>query len=247
VAQLSSSGFAERIVPRAGTGRNHWLAPTAIKVLVLGAMVGLLPARAAAQLGGMPVWNSPRAGTGLLVAGDVGRPRPDSASVAGKGTTLAGRVALGLQAFTVSASVGRFEPDSGSSVTEYGGTAAYRLVGGSLIPVALNLQGGAAAARYAGVTTTRFTGALGLSIDVPLPGVSFEPWVAPGLRLNHVGASGANPATSNTVFGVAGGVTIGFGLIGIHAALDYEKRPGGGHTSTLGIGAHLDIRPSLGL
>jgi len=40
---------------------------------------------------------------------------------------------------------------------------------------------------------------------------------------------------------------LGFGLIGLHAAMDYENLPGGGHTTTLGVGLHVDIRPSLGL
>lgn len=213
-------------------------------VLVLAATgVLLVPTSAAAQLAGMPIWNSPRAGTGVLIAGDVGR--PDSAG--GSGTTFAGRVAVGFSALTLSASVGQREPDGLSSTTEYGGTAAYRLIGGSLIPVAVNLQAGAAGVHGAGVTMRRYTGALGFSVDVPVPGVSFEPWVAPGLRVNYVGATTGVASTSNTDFGIAGGVTIGFGMIGIHAAIDYEKRPGGGHTTTLGLGAHVDIRPSLGL
>ena len=80
-----------------------------------------------------------------------------------------------------------------------------------------------------------------------MPGLSLEPWVAPGLRMNHQGASGVIPTQTNTQFGVAGGLTLGFGLVGLHAAIDYEKVPGGGHATTLGVGLHVDIRPSLGL
>jgi hypothetical protein len=201
------------------------------------------PAGAVAQLPGMPLWDSPRSGTGLLVAADLGR--PDSAG--GKGSTYAGRVVVGLDALTLGASVGGRSPDGGSTTTEAGGTAAYRLIGGSLIPIAVNLQGGIAGVRGGGRTERRYTGALGLSVDLPLPGVSFEPWVAPGWRVNYAGSTATQGSTTNTDFGIAGGVTLGFGLIGIHAALDYEKLPGGGHTTTLGLGVHLDIRPSLGL
>jgi hypothetical protein len=201
------------------------------------------PARTAAQLPGMPVWNSPRSGTGVFIAGDVGI--PDSSL--GKGTTIAGRAALGLSALTLSATVGVRNPSgAGSSVTEYGGTAAYRLIGGSLIPISINLQGGFASWSDS-VTSTRGTAAIGLAIDLPIPGISFEPWVAPGLRVNHRGASGPLSSETNTEFGVAGGLTFGLGLIGLHGAVDYEKLPGGGHTTTLGVGLHVDIKPSLGL
>lgn len=209
--------------------------------LVLGCLIVAVlgnPGQACAQLVGMPVWNSPKSGTGLTIAGDVGL--PDSAG--GKGTTYAGRAVLGLSALTLSATVGVRNPEgAGANVTEYGGTAALRLIGGSLIPVSVNLQGGGARFTTAGIRTTRGTLAVGFAIDVPTPGVSIEPWVAPGLRVTH--ASG----TTDTKFGVAGGLTIGFGMLGLHAAMDYESRPGGGHTTTLGIGAHLAIRPSFGL
>jgi len=201
------------------------------------------PASAGAQIPGMPVWNTPRAGTGLLVAADVGIPDSNLA----KGTTIAGRAAIGISALTLGATAGVRSPTGGAShVNEYGATAAYRLIGGSLIPISVNLQGGIAHARDS-VVNTRVTTAVGLSLDVPLPGVSFEPWVAPGLRVNHRGASGTGPSQTNTEFGVAAGLTFGLGLFGLHAAVDYENLPGGGHATTLGVGLHVDIRPSLGL
>jgi len=198
---------------------------------------------ATAQIAGMPVWNSPRGGTGVLIAGDVGLPD----SLSGKGSTVAARVALGLRSLTLSATAGSRNPSgTAATVTEYGGNAAYRLVGGSLIPISINLQAGASS--YTDVATyTRVVGAMGFAIDLPVPGITLEPWVAPGIRMNHRGSSGTGPAQSNTNFGIAGGVTLGFGMFGLHAAVDYENLPGGGHTTTLGIGAHVDIRPRLGL
>src|SRR5438552_8921649 len=211
---------------------------------VIAVAAATVPAPAPAQLAGMPVWNSPRGGTRVSVAADVGV--PDSAG--GKGTTVAGRAALGLSALTLSATVGVRNPTgTGSNVTEYGGALAYRLIGGSLIPISINLQGGFASFSASSVTSTRATAALGLAVDLPVPGLSLEPWVAPGLRMNHQGASGVIPTQTNTQFGVAGGLTLGFGLVGLHAAIDYEKVPGGGHATTLGVGLHVDIRPSLGL
>jgi hypothetical protein len=216
-------------------------------LLVLGCItVAALgnPGRAFAQLIGMPVWNSPKGGTGLTVAGDFGLPD----SVGGKGTTYAGRVVLGLSALTLSATVGARNPSgTGANITEYGGTAALRLIGGSLIPLSVNLQGGLATFRQSTIRTTRGTVALGFAIDLPTPGVSVEPWVAPGFRVTHSGGSGLISSLTDTRFGMAGGLTIGFGMLGIHAAIDYGKVAGGGHTTTLGIGAHFAIRPSFGL
>ena len=202
------------------------------------------PGRAFGQLIGMPVWNSPRGGTGLTIAGDFGSPD----SVGGKGTTYAGRVVLGLSALTLSATVGTRNPSgTAANVTEYGGTAALRLIGGSLIPLSVNLQGGFASFTQSSIRTIRGTAAVGFAIDVPTPGVSVEPWIAPGFRATHTGASGLISSQTDTKFGVAGGLTIGFGMLGIHAAIDYQTVAGGGHTTTLGIGAHLAIRPSFGL
>ena len=165
-------------------------------VCVAGAALAA-PGRAAAQLAGMPVWNSPRSGTGLTFAADYGS--PDSSG--GGGSTYAGRVVFGMSVLTVSATVGTRDADGASgSVTEWGGTGALRLIGGSLMPVSMNLQGGFATYSVASVTTTRWTGALGFAVDIPAPGVSVEPWIAPGVRVT-------NAASTSTQFGVAGGLT----------------------------------------
>jgi len=206
------------------------------------ALVLVAPSGAAAQLNGMPVWNSPRAGTGLLIAGDVGR--PDSAGEIG--TTLDGRVAFGVHALTLSASFGTNKPAGSESLTEYGGTAAYRLIGGARLPVAVNLQGGFGRASAFGTVGTRYTGAVGLSVRVPTPGVSVESWVAPGVRVNPVGATGTSASQQKPEFGIAGGLTVSVGVFGVHAAADVEQRPGGGHTTIVGLGAQLNLRPPLG-
>jgi len=204
-----------------------------ITLTVLGS-----PGRACAQLAGMPVWNSPKGGTGVTIAGDYGSPD----SLGGKGSIYAGRAVVGVSALTVSATVGVRNPEgTGPNITEYGGTGALRLIGGSLIPLSVNLQGGIARFSVSSVKTTRATAAVGFAIDVPTPFVSVEPWVAPGLRVTRTSGQ------TNTQFGVAGGLTVGIGMLGLHAAMDYETLPGGGHTRTVGLGAHFAIRPSFGL
>ena len=218
------------------------------RVVMLACSIALAaagsPCPASAQIAGMPLWNSPKGGTGLTISGDLGFPD----STGGKGTTYAGRVDLGLQALSLSATVGGRNPKGpGSTVAEYGGAAAFRLIGGSLLPVAVNLQGGFGRFRDSSVTHTRFTGALGFAVSVPTPSLDIEPWVAPGFRVSRKGASGPISSSTDTNFGIAGGVNLGLGLMGVHAGFDYEKLKGGGHTTTFGVGAHVGLRAPIGM
>src|ERR1700752_1276438 len=96
---------------------------------------------AASQWAGMPAWNSPKGGTGVTFYGDYGAPN-DSA---GSGHAFGGRAALGIGTITLTAGVVAWKPaNQNARATSYGGTAAFRLIGGSLIPVSVNLQLGAA-------------------------------------------------------------------------------------------------------
>ena len=65
-------------------------------VLIVG-VAALATTPAAAQWLGMPVWNSPKGGTGITINGDWGR--PDSTS--GKGNAFGGRASLGLGTLTL--------------------------------------------------------------------------------------------------------------------------------------------------
>jgi len=205
------------------------------------ALAAFVTAPAAAQWLGMPVWNSPKGGTGITINGDWGR--PDSTS--GKGNAFGGRASLGLGTLTLTAGVASYKPENAtSSITSYGGNAAMRVIGGSLIPVSINLQVGAARSDSSSPTrpaTTSVTGAAGLAISLPTPGVSIEPYVSPGFRYRR--ASG----TGNTNFGYTIGANVSFGMFGVHAAYDYEHVSGGGHTGILGLGAHVAIKVPLGM
>src|SRR5213082_1401075 len=91
-----------------------------------------------AQWLGMPAWNSAKRGTGVTFYGDYGAPN-DSA---GKGHAFGGRAALGVGTITLSAGVASWKPGGQNArATSYGGTAAFRLIGGSLIPVSVNQIG----------------------------------------------------------------------------------------------------------
>src|SRR5881628_4276219 len=119
------------------------------------------PAAGGAQWLGEPAWNSPKGGTGITIYGDYGRPNTEY----GKGNAFGGRVALGVGTVTLTAGLASWKPETfNDRVTAYGGTAAFRLIGGTLIPVAVNLQGGAAhsAAVDTLPATTNVTGAVGI-------------------------------------------------------------------------------------
>src|SRR5437588_6034139 len=150
-------------------------------VLAVG-LAASVAAPAAAQWTGMPVWNSPKGGTGITINGDWGR--PDSSF--GKGNAFGGRASLGLGTLTLTAGVASYKPENAtSSITSYGGNAAMRVIGGSLIPVSINLQVGAARSDSSSPTrpaTTSVIGAVGRAISLPTPGLRSEPCVSAGLR-----------------------------------------------------------------
>src|SRR3989440_10592846 len=111
-----------------------------LAMLTLG-LTACLAIPAAAQWLGEPVWNSPKGGTGVTVSGDYAKPNSDY----GKGNTWGGRASLGIGTITLTAGVARWKPDLATeSFTSIGGNAAFRLIGGSLLPFSLNLQVGAA-------------------------------------------------------------------------------------------------------
>src|SRR6266550_1696765 len=196
-------------------------------VLTLG-LAACVAMPAAAQWLGEPMW-TPKSGTGFTIYGDYGRPNTD----AGKGNAFGGRVALGLSTFTLSA-----------------GVASFRLIGGSLIPVGVNLQVGAAhsAAVTSGIQTfpaqTTVNGAVALSVPIPTPGISIEPYFSPGIRYHHF----SNAVTDHdTNFGWVIGGNLGFGLVGIHLAYDSEKFDDGTTHGVFGVGANVGLRLPMGL
>jgi hypothetical protein len=211
-------------------------------LLTLG-FVAVVTMQAAAQWLGEPVWNSPKGGTGLTISGDYAAPNSNY----GKGHTWGGRAALGLGTMTFTLGVASWKPEAATqSFTSIGGNAAFRLIGGSLLPVAVNLQVGAARIDSANATpaSTRVIGAVGFSVPLPTPGLSIEPFFSPGLRYTHFSNSAF---TNQTQFGYAIGANASFGTLGVHFAYDNEKQKNAPSVGVFGIGVHLDIRLPLGM
>jgi hypothetical protein len=205
-------------------------------------LTALLAAPAAAQWLGEPAWNHPNAGSGFTIYGDYSQPNSD----AGGGSAFGGRVALGAGTFTLTGGVSSWKSDLVSDhITTFGGTAAFRLVGGSLIPVAVNLLLGAGHSLDIKSTTTALPvqtmgiAAVGLSVPLPTPIVRVEPYVSPGIRYHHY----ANGAPNQTNFGWVIGGNVGLGPLGIHVAYDSEKFADGTTHAVFGIGANVGLRP----
>ena len=211
---------------------------------ILGAMAVLAfggAAPASAQFFGMPVWNSPSGGTGLTINGDYGKPSSGS----GGGSAFGGRASLGIGTLTITAGAANYKPSGGTSSTSFGGDVAFRVIGGPLVPVKINIQGGAAhSSADSGVTNV--TGALGIGVTLPMPGISIEPYISPGVRFTHRGAVGPGSSSSSTNFGFAVGANVGFGMLGVHIAYDHSKL-NGVTLSTFGIGAHLALKVPMGM
>src|SRR5439155_16876681 len=116
----------------------------ALAVLALAAFV---TAPAAAQWLGMPSWNSPKGG-GVEISADYGQPNADYGqpnAIARKGTGYGARLSLGVGTGTLTAGASSWQPATFSTrVTSFGGSLGLRLFGGSLLPVAVNLQLGGA-------------------------------------------------------------------------------------------------------
>src|SRR6267142_5255332 len=108
--------------------------------LIVTVLATVLAIPASAQWSGMPIWNNPKGGTGVTIDGDVGFPNSDL----GKGNAYGARATLGLTNLSLTAGVASWKPDgAGSSTTTWAGVAGFRVIGGSLMPVALNIQAGA--------------------------------------------------------------------------------------------------------
>jgi hypothetical protein len=142
---------------------------------------------------------------------------------------------------TLTAGVGSYKSDSlgPDRITSWGGQADLRVIGGSLLPVAVNVQAGAVrTSAVEGLRQTYVMGAVGLAVPLPAPGISIEPYLSPGLRYRNFGPGNG----SSTQFGYAAGANLGFGVFGVHVAYDYEHREGGGGVGVFGLGAHVTLR-----
>jgi len=211
------------------------------RIMMVLALSAVAAAPAAAQWFGTPVWNSPKGGTGVTINGDLGMPNGNG----GKGTAFGARATIGLANLSLTAGVASWKPSGQpDNVTSIGGNAAFKIIGGSLIPVALNFQIGAAHAGAANndSATTRLTAGAGVAVSVPTPGISIEPYLS--ITNRWYKASGVSGTNSN--LGWTLGANANFGMFGLHIAYDSEKVTGGS-IGTFGLGAHVALKAPIGM
>lgn len=190
-------------------------------------------APAAAQWAGMPVWNSPSGGTGITISGDYGKPNADL----GKGNAFGARGTVGFGSLSVTAGLASYKPSGDPRATSLGGTAAFRVIGGSLLPVNVNLLAGGARTTADSVPdlTTIVAGG-GVSVTLPTPGLSIEPYLSLTNRW-HKPSGGSTDSN----FGWTIGANLGLGMLGAHIAYDSESFGSGVTGGIIGLGVHLGL------
>jgi len=216
------------------------------RIATIAALIAFGATPAVAQWAGMPVWNNPKGGTGVTIDGDLGLPNTNG----GKGTAFGARATLGIANISLTAGLSSWKPNGyTSSITSVGGTAQFKVIGGSLIPVAMNIQLGAGTASSATDTATvthpkvtMLVAGAGISVNVPTPGLSIEPYLSVGNRWNKL--SGVSGTQSNVGWVV--GANLGFGMLGLHVAYDSQKI-GGVTRGIIGIGAHVALKAPIGM
>jgi hypothetical protein len=209
-------------------------------LLVVLAGAGL-SGQVSAQWLGMPVWNSPKGGTGITISGDYGKPNNDW----GKGNAFGARGSIGLGSLTATvgfASWNRAGTDP--TIKSVGGNAMFRVIGGSLLPININfLVGGARATATGAPSLTTIVAGGGASLTLPTPGISLEPYVSLTNRWY-------NPAvgSGHSHFGWTLGANLGFGgVMGGHIAYDSEGLGNGLTGGVLGVGLQLSLKVPLGM
>jgi len=198
------------------------------------------PAALSAQLPGTPVYNVV-VPSGISVAVDVGF--PNDATGLGTSTALTGALGLG-GVFGFTASVGTTKILDETKVA-FGGTANWRVFGGPLIPLAVNLQAGAAYWEFDAtggkVKNIHVPIGVGLVLTIPTPGLAIKPWVAPRFDYSRLEPSGGG-ATDQSEFAWSAGIDLGFlNGLGVHAAYDW-LRVEGMTMSTVGVGASYSFQ-----
>lgn len=210
------------------------------RIATIAALIAFGATPAVAQWAGMPVWNNPKGGTGVTIDGDLGFPNSNG----GKGTAFGARATLGLANISLTAGLSSWKPSGApSSYTSIGGMAAFKVIGGSLIPLAVNLQLGAGTTDSVGTTprTTTLVAGAGLSVNVPTPGLSIEPYLSVGNRW----AKASGLSTQSGVGWVIG-ANVGFGMLGLHLAYDSQKIAGTTR-GIIGVGAHVALKAPVGM
>jgi opacity protein-like surface antigen len=216
---------------------KKYLGPTVAVALALAVTASPM----VAQLMGNPVYAP--GGSGLTLALDHGAGLNDAS---GKTDFFGGRAELGLPIIRLGAGFGVYDTKvaGADKETALAGNVALQILGGPVLPVSVSLFAGVGYLKTSvgGSDQTSLSVPIGLalSVNIPTPGFSIDPWVAPRLQITRT-----SDITSDTDvnFGLTGG-------LGAHVALDYVvvSAPTGSALSSsdlspvlFGIGIHYTI------
>ncbi|MBX3146956.1 MAG: hypothetical protein KF785_09285 [Gemmatimonadales bacterium] len=225
-----------------------------MKRIMTGLLVTMLALPLAAQAPGLPVVNAGVA-SGVKFGTMVGRGNDG----AGSGTTVAVSGSVGSRRAAIGGYLARMAGSSWSDdpITAPGVVGSYRLAGGPLVPVAINLQAGAG--RYSTpiglggerVSVWQVPVGVGIAWTIPQPAVAIRPWIAPRIQYSRqslpgtvLAARAESVTTTDVAFGLSGGVA--FGLlngVGIDLAVDrvFDDRLTSKPT-TVGVGVSLNLK-----
>jgi hypothetical protein len=212
------------------------------RVLTAVALANVAVSTAPAQWAGMPAWNSPRGRPGIMMHIDVGVPNDGS----GGGNAFGVRGTAGWRRWSLAAGICSWQPDGFTNrISAYAGALRFRVVGGSLTPLAVNILGGGgrtsdlAEPMMSREATTNAIAGAGAGVLLPFPGLNVEPYASLTNRWRWV--DGSSETQSNV--GLTLGANLDFGtLFGIHVAYDAESQ-GGTTASVFGISALIWLAP----
>jgi hypothetical protein len=185
-------------------------------------LLGVAITPATAQLNSIPVYTSPKGGTGISVFADYGKGFNEES---GQNRALAARAVIGLAMLQLGAGIGTVNPEVAGerqNSFQWMATAALRLIGGGVMPLAVNIQVGYGRVEIAQDSTeVNIPISVGVGLSPPLPGFSLELWAAPRYSVRDLKVG--DLSLSQNGFGVSAGVDLGFSMgLGVHAALDWE-------------------------
>jgi hypothetical protein len=169
---------------------------------------------------------------------------------------IGARAELGLPLIRVAAGAGIFDPNVAGADKEvaFSGMAALQVFGGPLIPISIRTFAGAGYLKAGSATTINVPVGVALAVNVPTPGFSIDPWVAPRLHLTRT-SNGTSDTNVNLAASAGVNLALPIGL-GVHLAADYVVRSTDitGLTSSdvspllIGVGVHYTISiPGLGI
>lgn len=211
------------------------------RLIVVAAAVALVvfvgAETAGAQLPGIPVYNTPVA-SGFTIGADLAF--PSDATGLGTSYAITGAFGTGLFGFTGSIGGTKVEALNKTQVT-VGGTANWKVFGGPLIPLAVNLQAGVAYWEGA-FDSKNLHVPVGVSavLTIPTPGMAIKPWIAP--RVDFSQAKVGSTTSDQTEFAFSIGLDLAFlNGLGVRAAYDW-MRVDDSTLSTIGVGLNYSLK-----